>query len=139
MAIRRSGRSLRQTYGPGNGTVQRRRTGTDDLVRYVFPRSLGRLEDYYNVKPDTDMRTGALPPEGMSLVYWDYYHTDEEYYRNYIKLHRQLTDRVIFAGGGWTWCGIAPALQTAEAVTRAAFRACRAEKVAGCNLYAVGG
>lgn len=95
----------------------------------MYFRIHSETEDYYDVKPDTDMRTGALPPEGMSLVYWDYYHTDEEYYRNYIKLHRQLTSRVIFAGGGWTWCGIAPALQTAEAVTRAAFRACRAEKL----------
>ena len=95
----------------------------------MYFRIHSETEDYYNVKPDTDMRSGELPPDGMALVYWDYYHTDEAYYRNYIKLHRQLTDRVIFAGGGWTWCGIAPALQTAEAVTRAAFRACRTENL----------
>lgn len=86
-------------------------------------------EDYYDVPFDTDMRKGELPPEGMSLVYWDYYHQDEEFYRNFIRLHKQLTDQVIFAGGGWSWKGMVPDLKVAYAVTRPAYRACRAENL----------
>lgn len=86
-------------------------------------------EEYYNVPFDADMTTKAVPPEGMALVYWDYYHMDEAFYRSYIRLHRQLTDQVIVAGGAWTWNGLVPNIRTGYAVTRAALHACRAEQV----------
>lgn len=95
----------------------------------MFFRIHSEHEEYYDVPFDTDMRSKELPPENMALVYWDYYHTDEEYYRAYIKLHRQYNDHVIFAGGGWSWNGTAPNNKTGAAVTHPALRACRKEKV----------
>lgn len=95
----------------------------------MFFRVHSATEDYYDVPFDTDMRTKELPPEKMGLVYWDYYHMDEEYYRAYIKLHRQITDHVIFAGGGWSWNGTVPNIKTGYGVTHAALRACKKEHV----------
>lgn len=95
----------------------------------MYLRIHSEKEAYYDVPFDTDMRSGELPPEGMSLVYWDYYHQEEEFYRNYIQLHKQLTDKVIFAGGGWSWKGMVPDIKVAYAVTRPAYKACRAENM----------
>lgn len=37
------------------------------------------------------------------LVYWDYYHRDEEFYSDYIRRHRELDKEPIMASGIWTW------------------------------------
>ncbi len=95
----------------------------------MFFRPHSPTDGYYDVPFDTDMTTKAVPPEKMALVYWDYYHFDEEFYRGYFKLHRQLTGHVIFAGGGWSWNGTVPNLKTGNGVTRAALRACKTEHV----------
>lgn len=95
----------------------------------MYFRVHSATEDYYDVPFDTDMRTKELPPEKMGMIYWDYYHLEEEYYRAYIRLHRQITDRVIFAGGGWSWNGTVPNLKTGYAVTHAGLGACRKEGV----------
>lgn len=95
----------------------------------MYFRIHSQTEDYFNVPFDTDMTAKEIPPDEISLVYWDYYHTDEAFYRGYLKLHRQLTDRVLFAGGGWTWNGIVPNLRGAETVTRAGLNACRSEGI----------
>lgn len=95
----------------------------------MYFRVHSQTEDYYNVPFDTDMTKKELPPKEMSLVYWDYYHTDESFYRGYLKLHRQMTERIWFAGGGWTWNGMVPNLKGAEAVAKAGLGACLAEGV----------
>lgn len=95
----------------------------------MYLRVYSENEDYYDVPFDTDMSTGERPPEGMALVYWDYYHLDENFYRNYMRMHRELTDQVVFAGGGWTWKGMVPDLKVAEAVTVPALTACRKEQI----------
>lgn len=103
----------------------------------MYFRVHSETEEYYDVPFDADMQSGERPPEGMTLVYWDYYHTDETFYRHYLRMHRELTDRVIFAGGAWTWSGLAPDLGAARAVTAAALGACRAEQVREvvCTLW----
>lgn len=37
------------------------------------------------------------------LVYWDYYHRDEDFYSDYIKRHRDLDKEPVMASGIWTW------------------------------------
>src|SRR5699024_12653569 len=44
----------------------------------------------------------------VDLVYWDYYHTEQSFYERFIQKHKQIKDKVIFAGGAWTWNGISP-------------------------------
>lgn len=48
----------------------------------MYFRVHSKNEQYYDVPFDTDMKSGERPPEGMALVYWDYYHLDEDYYCN---------------------------------------------------------
>lgn len=47
-------------------------------------------------------------PDNVSLVYWDYYHEDTEYYEKMIDSHKMLSDKVWFAGGAWCWGNFAP-------------------------------
>lgn len=63
---------------------------------------------YYGVDPDYGWKEEDKPSEGMTLVYWDYYHDSEEMYRTMVNLHKKLSDKIYFAGGAWTWNGIAP-------------------------------
>ncbi|SFJ51576.1 Glycosyl hydrolase family 20, catalytic domain [Halobacillus dabanensis] len=65
-------------------------------------------------------------PQGLHLVYWDYYHTDQSFYEQFIEKHKSLgTEDPIFAGGVWTWNGIAPNYGLAMTTTHAALKACK--------------
>jgi len=79
------------------------------------------------------MKEGMLPqevidgiPDGVGLVYWDYYTDSEELLDNMFENHKAFPGPVIFAGGAWKWYGFAPhnkvsynrALKHAEACLR---------------------
>lgn len=68
-------------------------------------------------------------PENVTLVCWDYYHTDEAYFLNKIERYRKLSDRVNFAGGAWTWLGFCPNNDYSVKEIEAAVRACRKQGV----------
>ena len=42
------------------------------------------------------------------MVFWDYYHTNNDFYRNNIIKYKKFGKPVHFAGGIWTWNGQAP-------------------------------
>ncbi|MCC3356353.1 beta-N-acetylhexosaminidase [Bacillus sp. REN16] len=63
------------------------------------------------------------------LVYWDYYHSEEEFYQTFIQKHKELGSDPIFAGGVWTWNGISPNYGKAIATTEAALNVCKKEGV----------
>lgn len=83
---------------------------------------------YYDVDAEIPEEVIASMPEA-ELVYWDYYHTDEAFYRTFIKKHQALKPDPIFAGGVWTWNGISPNYGKALATTEAAIAACKKEGV----------
>lgn len=43
--------------------------------------------------------------QGLELVYWDYYKTEQNKYDQLIKRHHTISKDVMFAGGVWTWDG----------------------------------
>lgn len=45
------------------------------------------------------------PDPELGLVYWDYYNQDERVYEKMLKVHKQLSDKIVFAGGCWIWNG----------------------------------
>ncbi len=49
-----------------------------------------------------------LVPQGVELVYWDYYNTEKKEYDRLIESHQDFGKRLWFAGGAWTWRGFAP-------------------------------
>lgn len=63
--------------------------------------------EYYTDKP--------IPPEvlervpkNVSLIYWDYYHTNPDVYRKMFAEHKRFGNDIEFAGGVWKWTGFSP-------------------------------
>lgn len=69
----------------------------------------------------------SLPPVGQ--VYWDYYHEDEQTYRERFAQHFELSDDVAFAGGIWTWSALAPNQSKMLATIDAGLKAAKASGV----------
>lgn len=47
-------------------------------------------------------------PEGVELVYWDYYSNDKKQYDRMFDAHAKFPGETWFAGGAWTWQGFVP-------------------------------
>ena len=59
--------------------------------------------DYYDLKTKIPAKVKAKIPKNVQLCYWDYYHTDADFYEDFIKLHRSLGFEPILGSGVWTW------------------------------------
>lgn len=44
-------------------------------------------------------------PDNVNLVYWDYYHDEQEVYDDMLDRHLDFGKEVWFAGGAWKWLG----------------------------------
>ncbi len=69
-------------------------------------------------------------PQNVTLVFWDYNHSDREFYDERIDMHRELTGDVAFACGGWNWKGFAPFNTIAENNAMAALKSCKEKGIA---------
>lgn len=69
-------------------------------------------------------------PDGIDLMYWDYYNNTEEHYSENLELRGKIAKHLMFAGGAWRWIGYAPHHSKTMAATNAALTAC---KKAGVN------
>ncbi len=63
-------------------------------------------------------------PEGVSLVYWEYYCDDKTKYDTVLKQHKQFRNPIVFAGCAWKWNGLLPELKFSLAASRAALTQC---------------
>ncbi len=63
--------------------------------------------EYYDWSNITD-EVRAAKPEGVDLVFWDYYHNDKETYDGMLDAHKTFSGETWFAGGVWTWMGFTP-------------------------------
>lgn len=63
-------------------------------------------------------------PSNVKLTYWDYYHTDEQIYRDMIDAHGSVKDGMWFAGGTWVWSGFAPNIEWSFRTTEPALKVC---------------
>ena len=91
----------------------------------------------YNVKPiiwddmffshyskTTD--DGYKIPEGIDLMYWDYYNNNVSHYENNFETRGKITDKkIMFAGGSWRWIGYVPHHEKTLAATNASLTACK--------------
>ncbi len=80
-----------------------------------FHFGLDGAPDYRNVegKHFTE-EFKAKVPDGVTLVFWNYNHADEEFYDPIFAQHFELTKNVAFGAGAWTWKGFAPFNTIAE-------------------------
>ncbi len=59
--------------------------------------------DYYDKACQIPEDVKARIPAQAQLVYWDYYHTEREFYLDWIQRHRALGFEPVMASGVWTW------------------------------------
>jgi len=59
--------------------------------------------DYYDPQVKLTPDIYEAIPQGVEMVYWDYYHTDPEFYKTYIDRHCEMGKEPILAVGAWTW------------------------------------
>lgn len=91
----------------------------------MFFRLMSPTGGYYDIPKEAEFIQADQFPKDLELVYWDYYHHQEEAYEKNINLHLKITKDIRFAGGGWTWNGIAPNYQKAERTLQEGMMACR--------------
>ena len=85
--------------------------------------------DYYGVPAEYEWAENEKPDSDIALVYWDYYGHDPKRYERMAALHGKLTDKVVFACGGWIWNGIAPNYAKAMDSMRCGFEGIRCSRV----------
>ncbi len=87
--------------------------------------------DYYaGDGTKTAQHSGIEIPEGVELVYWDYYSTDQAHYEKMLESHFALTPNIAFAGGAWKWSGFTPNNHYSIAIGKAALSACKEKNIA---------
>ena len=69
-------------------------------------------------------------PEGVSLVYWEYYSDDSNRYDTVLKQHKQFNNPIVFAGCAWKWNGLLPEIKFSFKATRAALTQCIGNEIA---------
>ena len=70
-----------------------------------------------------------LIPEGLRLVYWDYYQDNQKAYENMMERCKAFKNEIVFAGGAWCWRGFAPANKFSDMATMHAFNACKVKGI----------
>jgi hexosaminidase len=85
--------------------------------------------NYYDLNANIPEDVIESMPKNVQFVYWDYYHSDEEFYRTFLRKHKEFGTEPIFAGGVWTWNGIAPNYGKTIVTTNAALEACKKEGI----------
>lgn len=91
----------------------------------MFFRLASKNGNYYDTKAKMPENITELVPEGISMVYWDYYNNDEKVYDFMIKTHKEMQRDIVFAGGIWTWAGLSPQYDKTYVTTKAGLSSCR--------------
>ncbi len=85
--------------------------------------------EYYIPKTEIPEEIVEAYPKNVIPVYWDYYHTDIENYKNMFDNHAQLSDKTWFGGGIWSWSGMIPINTKSLNTMRPALDACRNKNI----------
>ncbi len=88
-------------------------------------RSYTEGNGYYQEDIELPPQAKEDVPEGFDMIYWDYYHVGEDFYRYYFEQHRRLGIRPLFATGVTAWLGMTPNLVKSKAAIRSGLSVCR--------------
>jgi len=83
---------------------------------------------YYD-SPEVPKEVVDQAPKDIGLVYWDYYHQDEQIYSGMLQKHEAFGVPVAFAGGIWTWTGPAPDQEKTVAASLPGLRQAKAHGI----------
>lgn len=95
----------------------------------MFYRSHDVNHDYYNFDVQITDEDIKLVPPNVSLVYWDYYHIEEQEYDKLLAMRDRYPNDIVFAGGIWRWMGLVPSYSKTFTTTNSALAACKRHKV----------
>lgn len=95
----------------------------------MFYRSHDVNHDYYNLDVQITDEDIKLVEPNIALVYWDYYHIEEQEYDKLLAMRDRYPNDIVFAGGIWRWMGLVPSYSKTFATTNAALAACKRHKV----------
>lgn len=85
-----------------------RRYGYEPMMWSDMFFRLASAGEYYDMDSPIRQDIVEMIPDDISLVYWDYYSEDPSIYNGMMKKHKQLSDKIVFAGGAWKWMGFSP-------------------------------
>ncbi len=91
----------------------------------MFFRTTSPVNAYYHIDKPMDAELIAKFPKNVDLIYWDYYNDNEELVDGMFRLHKDVTDNVVFAPGAWKWSGFAPNNRFSAKVSRVQHKYCR--------------
>ena len=94
----------------------------------MFFRMGSQTGDYYDLKAEIPEEIIAQIPD-IDMVYWDYYHVQEQEYDILLQKHQNLQQKIIFAGGIWTFNGIAPNYGQTFRSSTSALNACKKQNI----------
>ena len=95
----------------------------------MYFRAASPIGDYYDKSAEIPDDVIEAFPGGAQLVYWDYYHEEEEFYADFIRRHRKFGSEPIFAGGIWTWTGFCANWGKTFRTTNPALNVCKREGI----------
>lgn len=79
------------------------------------------LNDYTDVPSEIK---NAIP-NGVDLIYWNYYDDKDTSYSKMLKTHKKLNDDCWFAGASWSWSSFAPFNNWSMKHLSSSLKACR--------------
>jgi hypothetical protein len=95
----------------------------------MYFRMGSKTGDYYDKQSVIPPDVRAAIPAAVDLVYWDYYHDNEQDYRDFIAMHRALGKEPIMGAGIWTWGRLWYDRGCTEANAAPCISVCRADGV----------
>ena len=98
----------------------------------MFFSSKSKKDAYWDPDVEFDEHDRNAVPEGMGLVYWDYYHWNVQHYESYIDKLKYLSDDVIFAGMARNCATFGSHYKTGKLLTDPALTACKNK---GCKEF----
>lgn len=90
----------------------------------MYFRLGSKTDDYYDKETVIPKDIVKTMPD-IQMVYWDYYHSEQEDYEYFLKKHQEFEKPLMFAGGIWTFNGMAPNYGKTWVTTNASLQACK--------------
>ena len=95
----------------------------------MYFRIGSKNNDYYDKETVIPEEVIKQIPQGVELVYWDYYHEEKDFYTDWIKRHRALGSEPLMGSGVWTWNKFWYDHFYTETTVAPCLEACREQKV----------
>jgi hypothetical protein len=95
----------------------------------MYFRLGSKTHNYYDLEADIPQDVVKAIPAEAELVYWDYYHGDDDTYLKMIEIHRSMGREPVMASGVWTWAHLWYGQGITERAGGACIRACRQAKL----------